>query len=94
MKARYRIDEPTGNSYVDNYIKELKSNNIKDGDKIKIDVDSIMSRKGFNKMNLLYQNFIKKSKNKVFTARVTRQGFVELIEAPEWLFWKGELIPV
>ena len=71
--------------------------NIRDGDRVKLDIERIMGRFDYAQMSELYRAFVESNKDTVFTARAHRQredGFsaiFSLAEAPEWLFWYGDL---
>lgn len=73
---------------------------IQDGDLVQLDVDRIMSRKEYPKMQEEYRGFVESSRGKTFTAHPynqKRDGFaakIELKEEPRWLFWSGDVILV
>lgn len=65
---------------------------IHNGDMVRINIDAVKARKNYEIMNPKYKEFIDASQGKVFTAHVERDVLVSLEEAPEWLFWCGDLI--
>lgn len=65
---------------------------IKDGDKVRINVGKIKSAKYFEKMMPEYKAFIEASEGVVYTAKVEKDTFVSLEENPKWLFIMGDLI--
>jgi len=69
---------------------------IQDGDRVKLNVDKIVSRKTYNDLNEQYRNFVEVSSDKVFTAKnvSAHKNIVSLVEAPKWYFWAGDLIRV
>lgn len=67
---------------------------FQEGDKVKLDVDKIMKRKDYEKMNPKYKEFVESSAGKVFTVHLERETLISLNEQPEWLFWSGSLIKV
>lgn len=73
---------------------------ICDGDSVILDVDQIVSRKDYQRMQEEYRQFVESSRNKVFIAHSHREradGFSALIElegVEKWLFWYGDLIRV
>lgn len=75
-------------------IKESGANELKEGDKIKLDVKKITESKGYQNLNPKYKEFVESNVNTVFTAHLEQKGLISLIEQPEWLFWSGNLIKV
>lgn len=67
---------------------------FQEGDKVKLDVEKIMKRKDYEKMNPKYKEFVESSADKVFTVHLERETLISLREQPEWLFWSGSLIKV
>lgn len=67
---------------------------FQEDDKVKLDVEKIMKRKDYEKMNPRYKEFVESSADKVFTVHLERETLISLKEQPEWLFWSGSLIKV
>jgi len=67
---------------------------INSGDKVKMDVSLVKSRKSYPDMNEKYKEFVENNGDKVFTARVEGKNMVSFEEEPTWLFWSGDLIKV
>ena len=73
---------------------------IKDGEQVKLNVDQIMARSGYNNLQDDYKTFVEENRETVFIAQLYRKredGFsavVELAGVPKWLFWYGDLIQV
>ncbi|MDO5546868.1 MAG: hypothetical protein Q4F79_00050 [Eubacteriales bacterium] len=67
---------------------------FQEGDKVKLDVEKIMQRKDYEKMNPRYKEFVESNVDTVFTAHLERETLISLAEQPEWLFWSGSLIKV
>lgn len=73
---------------------------IRDGDLVILNVDQIIARKDYPRMQGEYRQFVESSRNKVFVAHPHRErpdGFSALIElegVETWLFWYGDLIQV
>lgn len=65
-----------------------------EGDKVKLDVEKITSRKDYERLNPKYKEFVESNRNTVFTAHLERDTLVSFVEQPEWLFWSGSLIKV
>lgn len=85
-------------------IRNVKGKNpdwyLHEGDKVNIDVDRIMSRKEFKKLQPEYQDFVHGARESVFTVHIYRKksdGFttlIELVEAPKWLFVESDLLKI
>lgn len=67
---------------------------INSGDKVRIDVSLVKSRRSYPDMNEKYKEFVENNGDKVFTARVEGKNMVSFEEEPTWLFWSGDLIKV
>lgn len=67
---------------------------ILDGDKVRLNVEAIMSRKNYDVMSDKYKEFVENANESVFTAHVEQEVLVSLVEEPKWLFWCGDLIRV
>mgnify|MGYP001521349214 CR=1 FL=1 len=73
---------------------------IRDGDLVTLNVDQIIARKDYPRMQGEYRQFVESSRDKVFVAHPHRErpdGFSALIElegVETWLFWYGDLIQV
>lgn len=74
------------------------SNEIKDGDIVRINAERVSGSQNFHTLNPKYREFILGSDGMEFTARVYEResggksnALIELEEAPLWLFWRGDL---
>ena len=74
---------------------------VQDGDKVRINVPGLRQSKMWSHLQAEYREFVEKSADSVFTARVyqRRDGqnsktLVWFEEEPKWLFWMGDLIVV
>lgn len=67
---------------------------IRDGDKVKLNVQEITSRKNYERMTDEYKTFIDENKDSVFTAHIERRTLTSFVEDPRWLFWCGDLLKV
>lgn len=67
---------------------------IGEGDKVRLNVTRIKSRKGYAKLTEAYKAFVDVSKDEVFTAHVEMKNMVSFVEEPRWLFWSGDLVKV
>lgn len=67
---------------------------IKDGDKVRLNVDAIKGRPRFNIMSDGYKQFVDNNTDSVLTAKLYGHNMIELEEDPRWLFWSGDLIVV
>lgn len=71
---------------------------LEDGEQVKINVEQIMGREEWNKLNSDYQAFVQQNRDTVFTARIRRRSpggypvIVDLDEFDTWSFWSGDLI--
>lgn len=72
--------------------KNTPEQEINEGDKILLNLDAIMSRKNYNKMNKEYRDFVESNSGTVFTAHIEHKKLISLTENPRWLFWSGDLI--
>lgn len=63
-----------------------------DGDKVRIDVEKIKSRKAYERMNEEYKKFIEDSAGVVYTAKPEKGNFITFEEDQTWHFWSGDLI--
>lgn len=91
-KARGISDE-----HINAYIAWVNSggNNIyeiKEGDKVLLNVRKIISGVNYSRMVPAYKKFIEESEGVVFTAHIERGCLVSLMENPKWLFWIGDLV--
>lgn len=75
-------------------IRENDVSELKEGDKVKLDVKKITESKDYQKLNPKYQEFVESNIDTIFTAHLEQRGLISLIEQPEWLFWGGNLIKV
>ena len=73
---------------------------IHDGDLVTLDVERIMGRKDYPRMQEGYRKFVEANRGKVFTARPHHKrpdGFsatIELEGVENWIFWHGDLLRV
>jgi len=73
---------------------------LKDGERVRINVEQITGRREFLHLNPKYQKFIADNVDTVFTARVRKYGrggypaIIDLQEDDTWSFWIGDLIRV
>ena len=65
-----------------------------EGDKAKLDVDLIKSRRNYDRMLQGYKDFVEGNGNEVFTVHVESPHMISFVEEPKWLFWSGDLIKV
>ncbi len=65
---------------------------LRDGDKVMLNVEQIMRRKDYEKMNLGFKDIVESSADVVFTAHVEENNLVSFEEQPEWLFWDGDVV--
>lgn len=98
-KARKKgISKNTAEAYI--AIKEAGLDKLSlpkrfnEGDMVRIDVEKIMSRKDYERLNPKYREFIESNRDSVFTAHLERDTLISFVEHPEWLFWSGILIKV
>lgn len=64
---------------------------FEEGDKVRLNMERIKSRKNYERMADAYKEFVDASTDMVFTAHVERENMISLVEEPEWLFWSGDL---
>ena len=73
---------------------------IKEGDKVKLNLDAIMKHPGYQQQLPAYRKFCEENTETVFTVAYDerlRQSIVCLVEdktEPKWLFWIGDLTKV
>lgn len=65
-----------------------------EGDKVRLNIESIKARKNYERMNPMYKEFVESAGDTVFTAHVERTHIISLAEDPKWAFWSGDLIKV
>lgn len=65
---------------------------ITEGEKIKLNLEAIKSRKNYEVMSGKYKDFVNSNVDTIFTAHVERGSLISLHEEPKWLFWSGDLI--
>lgn len=70
---------------------------IRNGERVILNVENIVSRSDYAKKQDAYKDFIHANSGRIFTARVYRyhRGFPVLFEFEEdntWLFWYGDLL--
>lgn len=98
-KARKKgISKNTAEAYI--AIKEAGLDKLSlpkqfnEGDRVKLDVEEITSRKDYERLNPKYREFVESNRDTVFTAHLERDTLISFVEQPEWLFWSGILIKV
>lgn len=70
------------------------SQEITEGEKIKLNVDAIKNRKNYGDMSPDYKKFVESNADTLFTAHVEKKTLISLNEYPKWLFWCGDLVKV
>jgi hypothetical protein len=65
---------------------------ISEGDKVKLNVELIKSRKNYENMLDGYKDFVNDNADSIFTAHVERESIISMVEEPKWFFWSGDLI--
>ena len=76
------------------YLTTQDGSEIKEGDKVKLNIYKIKSSPDYQIMNPKYKSFIEENKDTVFTAHYERETLISFVEEPKWLFWRGNLIKV
>lgn len=78
-----------------------ESRDLRDGDKVRIDIERIQAHPDYDKMNSNYKQFLEDHKEAVFTISSVKKGFgkcfIELEEDatdPKWLWCSDDLILV
>lgn len=67
-------------------------NEIKEGDRVTLNIEHIKSRKNYEKMNPEYQKFVEENEGRIFTAHPEKENIISLYEDDnKWLFWSGDL---
>lgn len=74
--------------------EHTKPQTFDEGDKVRLDLEAITSRKNYERMSPLYKEFVESAGNTVYTAHVERGNLISLAEEPKWLFWSGDLVKV
>lgn len=72
---------------------------IHDGDMVTLNIDRIVGRADYHKMQEGYRQFVESNRGKVFVARshnARPDGFSAIMELDgvDWTFWYGDLIRV
>lgn len=71
---------------------------LEDGEQVKINVDQIMGRKEWDRLNPNYRAFVQQNRDTVFTAKIRRRSaggypvVIDLVGFDTWSFWSGDLI--
>ena len=76
------------------YLATQECSEIKEGDKVKLNVSKIKASPDYPIMRPDYKEFVEKNVEKIFTAHYEKEVLVSLVEEPKWLFWRGNLIKV
>ena len=74
--------------------EHTKPQTFEDGNKVRLNLEAITSRKNYERMSPLYKEFVESAGDTVYTAHVERGNLISLVEEPKWLFWSGDLIKV
>lgn len=69
-----------------------KQQDIREGEKVKLNVDLIKARKQYSRMATKYKEFVEQNRDAVLTAHVEKENLISMVEEPRWLFWSGDLI--
>lgn len=92
-KAR-GIDKTVADVYLRLKENGVKSLDIEDGDRVRLNLKSIQSHPDYQKLSLPYRQFVEENAETVFTA--TYEDGKKLVSLKEddtgWLFWPGDLI--
>ena len=72
---------------------------IQDGDLVTLNVERIMKRKEYSRMQMQYRKFVESNRGKVFVAHprhARSDGFAAIVELEgvDWTFWYGDLLRV
>lgn len=82
--------------YIDAYLTMMNSNaasdEIKENEKVMVNVERVTSSKNYDSMSSGYKEFIQNCIGQIFTVHIEDNGLISLKESPEWLFWSGDLI--
>lgn len=71
---------------------------LEDGEQVRLDVDRIMSRPEWERLNADYRAFVQEHRDTVFTVKIRRRSvggypvIVDLEGYDTWSFWSGDLI--
>lgn len=71
---------------------------LEDGEQVKLNVDQIMGRAEWDRLNADYRTFVQENRDTVFTAKIRRRSpggypvIVDLNGFDTWSFWSGDLI--
>lgn len=82
------------------YAKAAEEDMLEDGDTVRLDVDRMMAREEWKRLNPKYKEFVQKNRDTEFTARIRSRSsggypvIVELDGCDTWTFWEGDLIRV
>ena len=72
--------------------EHTKPQTFEDGNKVRLNLEAITSRKNYERMSPLYKEFVESAGDTVYTVHVERGNLISLVEEPKWLFWSGDLI--
>ena len=76
------------------YLTTQEGSEIKEGDKVRLNVNKIKASPDYQIMRPDYKEFVEKNANKIFTAHYEKEMLVSLVEEPKWLFWRGNLTKI
>lgn len=71
---------------------------LEEGEQVKINVDQIMEREEWDRLNPDYRTFVQQNRDTVFMAKIRRRSpggypvIIDLDGLDTWSFWSGDLI--
>jgi len=76
--------------------KNTKAQEIKEDEKVKLNLEAIKARKNYERLSPKYKEFVESNEDTVFLAHVERPNIISMKdeENKQWLFWSGDLIKV
>lgn len=98
--AKLGVDRHIVDVFLDLHKIKKSTESIKDGDKVRLNIQAIKSNPDYDHLSDLYKQFVESHQEDVFTAAkddgVGKYGnLFALKEDPSgWLFWSGDLIKV
>lgn len=72
--------------------KIIEPQDIQEGEKVRLNLENIKTRKNYDKMTDKYKLFVETNANTIFTAHLERPTLISFVEKPSWLFYSGDLI--
>lgn len=82
------------------FARSAEDNMLKDGDSVRLNVDQMMARGDWKRLNPKYRAFVQQNRDTVFTAKIRSRSsggypvIVELDGCDTWTFWSGDLMQV